>query len=318
MTEQQVLVVILKIFVFLLLAASAYWFLYEMHRFAPVKKLQEKVEELERQRLLEGDKDKAGIFEKYLDRLDGRLTQAGFKKLVPRASVEIYFLLNVLEFTLLFCFMGEGVLVPLMVAAMAVYLNRVLLDFCRYRNKKIIEGHLLEFVNMVSDYSLSESELTRVFYKCGQSLPNPLRDLLVQCHLGARSSGDTGQALSELRRGVDHFLFREIVLLLELCSRSGGDYQKVIGGCRDMVNRYLQEEKEKASVVRALIGEAAIMTAVAVYGIRTMLKEFAGGIVATGSMGEFFLQEPAGQVSLLVYTGLALAMVQVIIRFAKR
>ncbi len=318
MTNQMLVEIGLKALIFMLLLLAAYWFLQMAYRFEPVKRLKEKMDDMDRKRLLDGKEKKDSFFERYLDSLDERLTQAGVKKVIPKAAVEIYVLFNLLEFTLVFCFMKKGILIPLMVAALTVYINKFVVDLLRYRNKKKIEGQLLEFMNLVSDYSLSESEITMILYKCGLSMSNPLKRLLVNCHLAARASGNSEQALLELRRSADHFLFREILLLMELCSHSDGDYQKVINGCRDMVNRYLQEEKEKASVVRALIGEAAIMTGVAVFGVRTMLKEFAGGIVATDSMTDFFFHHPAGQVSLVVYAALALGMVQIILKFAKR
>ncbi len=318
MTQQMIVEICLKALVFILLLLAAYWFLQLAYKFEPIKRLKEKMDDMERKRLLDEEKKKDSFLERYLDSLDERLTQAGLKKVLPKATVEIYVLFNLLEFTLVFCFMKSGILIPLMVAALAVYINKFVIDLLRYRNKKKIEGQLLEFMNLVSDYSLSESEITMILYKCGLSMSNPLKRLLVNCHLTARANGNSEQALLELRRSADHFLFREILLLMELCSHSDGDYQKVINGCRDMVNRYLQEEKEKASVVRALIGEAAIMTGVAVFGIRTMLKEFAGGIVATDSMTDFFFHHPAGQVSLVVYAALALGMVQIILKFAKR
>ncbi len=84
-----------------------------------------------------------------------------------------------------------------------------------------------------------------------------------------------------------------------------------------MVNRYLKEEKEKANVVRSLVGEAALMTGVAAYGISTMLREFAGDVGFGTSMADFFFQNPVGQICLVIYAALFFAMVQVILKFAK-
>ena len=250
--------------------------------------------------------------------MDEHLTQAGIKRFLPKAGVEIYFLFNVLEFTLIFCLAGEGILVPLLTAGAAVYANKLILDLLRFKNKRITEKHLLELLNLISDYAMSESEITMILYRSGQSMPNPLKDVLTKCHMSARSSGNTEQALYELRRSIDHFLFREIILLLELCNRSDNDYQKVVNGCREMVSRYLKEEKEKASVVRSLVGEAALMTGVAVYGISTMLREFAGDVGLGHSMADFFFHNPAGRVYLLIYVGLIFAMTQVILKFARK
>ena len=85
-----------------------------------------------------------------------------------------------------------------------------------------------------------------------------------------------------------------------------------------MVNRYLKEQKEKAAVIRSLVGEAALMTGVAAYGIITMLHEFAGDAGFGHSMTDFFFYHPVGQFALIVYAALIFAMIQVILKFAKR
>lgn len=313
-----VTVVTLKIFILLFLIAGMFLLVRAVRAFDPFGKILDKVDELDRERLLDIGSGKKIFLEKYLDKLDEQLTQAGVKKFLPRAGVEVYFLFNILEFTLIFFLMGEGILIPLLTAALAVYVNKMILDLLRFRNKQITEKHLLELLNLISDYSLSESEITMILYRCGQTLPNPLKGALTKCHLSARSTGNTKLALYELRRSIDHFLFQEIILLLELCNRSGNDYQKVLNGCREMVNRYLKEEKEKTAVIRSLVGEAALMTGVAAYGIFTMLHEFAGDAGFGNSMSDFFLHNPAGQFSLIVYAALIFAMIQVILRFAKR
>ena len=307
--------IVAKVLVLLLLWAGMWFLIKAIRDYEPLQKVREKMDELDRQRLVPAA-EKSRL-QRYLDRLDEKLTQAGVKKILPRAGVEIWFLFNVLEFTLIFCLAGEGILIPLLTAFWGIYLNSLILDLLRYRNKRIAEKHLLEFLNLFSDHSLSESEITMLLYRCGQALPQPLKGVLVRCHLSARSTGDTEAALYEARRSIDHFLFQEILLLLELCSHSDNDYQKVINGCREMVSRYLKEEKEKAAVVRSLVGEAAIMTGVAAYGIATMLREFAGDAGFATGMGEFFFHHPAGQVCLLVYGALIFAMVQVILKFAK-
>ena len=311
-----VTIVVGKVLVLVLLIVGMYFLVKAIREYEVFQKLRDSLDELDRQKLLE--QHKKSFLQKMLDRLDEKLVQAGVKKYLPRAGVEIYFLLNVLEFALIFVLAGEGILIPLMFAGLAVYLNQLILDILRYRNKRITEKHLLELLNLISDYSLSESEITMILYKCGQMMPNPLKEVLTKCHLSARSTGNTAQALYELRRSIDHFLFQEIILLLELCSRSDNDYQKVIVGCREMVSRYLKEEKEKAGVVRNLVGEAALMTGVAAYGISTMLQEFAGDVGFGNSMADFFLHNSVGQICMILYLGLFFAMVQIILKFAKR
>lgn len=318
MTREIVIGIVCRGILFVLLATAMYFLVRALRGADPLKRIREKMDALDRQRLLGMDLQKQSFLERHLDKLDEQLTQAGIKRFLPKACVEIYFLFNVLEFTLIFCLAGEGILIPLMTAGLAVYVNKLIIDLLRYRNKCITEAHLLELLNLISDYAISESEITMILFRCGQSMPSPLREGLVNCHLSARSSGNSEQALFELRRSIDHFLFREIILLLELCSQSDNDYQKVVNGCREMVSRYLKEEKEKAAVVRTLIGEAALMTGVAAYGISIILHEFTADVGLGSGMADFFLHNTVGQIYLLIYMALLFAMARIILKFAKR
>ena len=308
----------MRILLFGVLAVGMYFLVKAVRDYEPAEKIRDKMDELYRRRLLKTEMQKRGFFEKNLDRLEEHLIQAGVKRFLPKVGVEFYFLFNVLEFTLIFCLSGEGILLPLLKAGAAVYANKLILDILQYRRKKVVEKHLLEFLNLVSDYSLSESEITTIFFRCGQVLPGVLGEELTKCHLSAGNTGNSEKALYELRRSIDHFLFREIILLLEVCSRSDSNYQKVINGCRNMVSRYLKEEKEKAAVVRSLVVEAALMTGVAVYGISTMLREFADSAGLGNSMMDFFFHNGAGQICLIIYLSLCFAMLQAILKFAKR
>ncbi len=308
----------MKIVLYVLLAAGMYFLVRAVRDYEPAGKIREKIDELYRRRLMNTKLEKRGVLEKYLDRLEEHLVQAGIKRIFPKLSVEFYFLFNVVEFTLVFCLSGAGILVPLLKAGAAIYMNKMILDILRYRRRKVVEKHLLAFLNLVSDYSLSESEVTTIFFRCGQLMPGVLREALTKCHLSAANTGNSEKALCELRRSIDHFLFQEIILLLEVCSLGDSDYRKVINGCRGMVSRYLKEEKEKMSVVRSLVIEALLMTGVAVYGIGTMLKEFGGGTGSGNGMVDFFFHSGAGQICLIIYLFLCFAMLQAILKFAKR
>lgn len=318
MTWMSLISIIIKVLIFLLLAVSMYFLVINIRKFDPIKRLQEAVDEMDRQRIIGSSEEKKGFFERFMDRLDEQLTQAGIKRFLPKATVETYFLINIIEFAAVFYLAGDGIFLPFLCAGTAVCLNKLLLDLLRFRNRKVTENHLLELLNMISDCSLSENEITMILYQTGQRMPSPLKEALISCHVRARSTGNLSRALYDLRRSIPHPLFQEMILLLELCSNSDNEYQKVVNGCRGMVNRYLKEEKEKAAVVRSLFIEAGIMTLIAFYGISTMLTEFAGDAGFGNSMWDFFLHYPVGQLCLAIYLVLFFCMVQVILRFARR
>ena len=313
-----VVIDLIKGAVFVLLFTAMFFLVRSIRRFDPLKKIQEQMEGWERQRLLEHGASHTGWLERLLDKLDRNLTQAGIKRYIPKGTAEVFFLWCAVEFVVVFMCFSEGVMVPFMAGIAVVYINILLIDILRFKNHRITENHMLAMLCSISDLALTENEITMILYQTGQRMPYPLKEALINCHLTARNTGDTQKAFYELRRSIDHPLFREVVLLLELAAKNDSDYQKVVDGCRGMVHRYLKEEKEKMTVVRNLLVEAGIMTLIAIYGISTMVYGFAVDAGVTGGMKEFLLQNPAGQVCLLLYGLLFFGMIQVIFKFAKR
>ena len=72
-----------------LLVAGMYLLLKVIREYDPLQKLREKVDDLDRQRVLGAEIEKKGFLERYLNRLDEHLTQAGVKRFLPKACVEI-------------------------------------------------------------------------------------------------------------------------------------------------------------------------------------------------------------------------------------
>ena len=97
---------LLKGVLFVLLLLGMNFFVKVIREYGPIQKLREKVDDIDRQRVLGTENEKKRFLERYLDRLDEHLTQAGIKRFLPKAGVEIYFLFNVLEFTLIFSLIG--------------------------------------------------------------------------------------------------------------------------------------------------------------------------------------------------------------------
>ena len=83
---------LLKGVLFVLLLLGMYFLVKVIREYGPIQKLREKVDDIDRQRVLGTETEKKRFLERYLDRLDEHLTQAGIKRFLPKAGVEIYFL----------------------------------------------------------------------------------------------------------------------------------------------------------------------------------------------------------------------------------
>lgn len=303
--------------IFLLLFAAMYFLLKSIAAYDPLEKFRTSVNRWEKKRVLGNGKEKRNP-ERFFDALDEQVEQAGLKRMFPKAATEAVLLFCIVEYVLIFHLVGKNMIVSFAAAGGAMLVNRLVLDALRYRNMKITEKHLLELLNLISDHSLVENEITLLLYRAGRSMPYPIGDALQKCHMDAKSNGDTQTALYELRRSINHPVFREIILLLELCGQSNNDYQSIINDCRNIVHRYLQEEQKKASVILQLLGEAAAFTIIALYTLAEMIKGFAADAGLQGGLSEFFLHTTAGQFTLAAYGILVLLMLRTILKFSER
>lgn len=303
--------------IFLLLFVSVYYLHQIIVAHNPIKLFQQTVVNWEKQRLFSGNRKK-GYFEKFLDNLDEQIEQAGIKRLFPRAATEIFCIFCAIEFVLVFNFASNSISKSFVTACAAILLNKLWIDALRYRNMKVTDKHLLELLNFISDYSMFEQELTLILYRAGRNLPYPLGNMLQKCHIDAQSNGDTKIAYYELRRSINHPIFREVMLLLEFCSQSNGDYPKVINDCRNIVHRYLQEEQKKATTIKQLLGEAVLLIVIALYTLAEMISSFAADAGFHGGLFDFFINTSIGQITLVIYFILALMMFYTILKFGER
>jgi len=151
--------------VFVLLFTAMFFVVRSIRNFDPIKKIQEQMEDWERQRLLENGKSHTGWLERLLEKLDRNLTQAGIKRYVPKGTAEVFFLCCAAEFVLVFLCFGEGIVVPFMAGVAAIYVNILLIDILRFKNRRMTENHLLSMLNSISDLALTENEITMILYQ---------------------------------------------------------------------------------------------------------------------------------------------------------
>ena len=143
--------------VFVLLFTAMFFVVRSIRKFDPIKKIQEQMEDWERQRLLENGKSHTGWLERLLEKLDRNLTQAGIKRYVPKGTAEVFFLCCAAEFVLVFLCFGEGIVVPFMAGVAAIYVNILLIDILRFKNRRMTENHLLSMLNSISDLALTDA-----------------------------------------------------------------------------------------------------------------------------------------------------------------
>ena len=153
-------------------------------------------------RRLSEEEKKKGIL-----KLERYLYNSGLKRQYPLLSAEIYLLLMVSVAGagfLLMTLLGGGFLMRVAALCCGPLLLWLVLYVKSFRNYKRIENNLLVFLNLLGGFSITDSELTSIFYKVSRFVDPPLCNLLEDCYFETQTTGDAAGALENLMERVEH------------------------------------------------------------------------------------------------------------------
>lgn len=238
-----------------------------------------------------------GYFEKKLYQLEQRYIYSGISRKLPGISVEIWLLLIFLTAAGVYivCFIITRAFFKSLII-MGVYIGLIFLleSFLIIRNYKSVDKELINFLNMISNFSLTNGEITSIFHKIARYLTQPLQAELEDCYYRAYTTGDNREALQELNTRIEHPMFKEIITNLISCISYSANYKEVINTFRDIIR-----EEQKGQKDRRTIGATAISTMVMMTMGLLLSVYIADGMIQS-SIWRIFVNTPGGNIALAV------------------
>lgn len=181
-----------------------------------------------------------------LSRIDEILNYSGIKEKIPWLTTELFIVLALLliaivsTIVLLTFGLIQGLLSAVIIAA-AIRLSIVLLSIYR---SKLIDEQLLQFMNIIDNFSKTSNDIIDIFEKASLYIQNPLRNQIYQAVQKARNSGSKEIALKDLQDNVKNKHFKMLVRNLDISSNFESNYSDIVEDCRGVFHGYIRSQKE--------------------------------------------------------------------------
>lgn len=234
-------------------------------------------EEEERLQQEVGNREKKNVF--YC--MDETLYHAGIKEKLPWITVEILILfVGVVMFTVLFIVSKltgtfvMGVAAALLVLTAAVATLKLM---CYIRNRKVEEG-LLQFANLIENYSRTSDDIVGIFGKVYWYLEEPLRSTVAECYSEAATTGDFSKACSRLTKVIGNRQLTNLLNNLEICSRHEANYEAVTKANKKIIRDYITEKELRREMANSARMQVVVLVVIGIM-IISMLNSMTNGIL---------------------------------------
>lgn len=186
----------------------------------------------------------------WLARVDEELAYSGIKEKIKWMTTELYLIIVMVITAITTTVVAVNINVWYgLVAGVAVVVifKFVLMLMVNSRNKRT-ESIMLQFMNIVDNFSKTSDDLINILEKSSKYIDEPLSSQIYDAVIEAKNTGDTLLALQELQEKVKNKHFKVLIRNLEISSRFETNYSDIIEDCRDIFHNYIRTEKEKRSL----------------------------------------------------------------------
>lgn len=238
------------------------------------------------------------FLEKLLEKPERQFIYSGIGRKFPGVTIEIW--------TLMLIFSAAGVYVLSFmitreivkaICIMMVYIGLVKLleSFLVLRNYKAVDSELLQFLELISNFSPTNGEITAVFMQSAKYLKEPLKTELVECYYDAYTSGDTKSALEALEEQVENPMFKDIINNIVICLNYSANYQEVISSSRKTIREEQRAREERKSLARESVISMLLLSV-----LLTFALSIADGLLAHKSIWVVLFQTTVGKIALVL------------------
>lgn len=186
----------------------------------------------------------------WLARVDEELAYSGIKEKIKWMTTELYLIIVMIitAITTTVVAVNINVWYGLVAGVAVVVLFKLALMLMVNSRNKRTEAIMLQFMNIVDNFSKTSDDLINILEKSSKYIDEPLSSQIYDAVIEAKNTGDTLLALQELQEKVKNKHFKVLIRNLEISSRFETNYSDIIEDCRDIFHNYIRTEKEKRSL----------------------------------------------------------------------
>ena len=261
---------------------------------------EKRIREEERLQKEQGNREKKNVF--Y--RMDEVLLRTGIRDKVPFLTVELLILLGSMFFLFVLMVITKwtgsfilGIAVSILLYILALEIVKLLLR----RRRKKVEDNILQFANLLENYSRTSDDIVSIFHKIAIYLEEPLRSAIEKCYIETIATGDFAVACNHLDIRIGNRHFSDLLANIEICSRHRANYEEVIRGNKEIIRKYLSERDVRAELARNARIEITVILLIGIIMLPLINDIMSGALfqILIGSIfGNFLL---TGMVVILLY-----------------
>lgn len=186
----------------------------------------------------------------WLARLDEELAYSGIKEKIKWMTTELYIIIEVIFLALVITIVTTltNVWYGVVSLALAFIALKLVLSLTIYQRNKKTEAIMLQFMNIIDNFSKTSDDLITIIEKSSRYIEEPLSTQIYDAVIEAKNTGDTLSALQQLQDRVKNKHFKVLIKNLEITSRYESNYSEIIEDCRELFHDYLRTEKEKRTI----------------------------------------------------------------------
>ena len=186
----------------------------------------------------------------WLMKLDLMILQSGIRDKLKWLSSEIFMIIVVVTTSIVWIvgIVLHGLLIGFMLGVMNAMLYIVILLVLAYFRGRKVEMGLLQFMNIVDNFSKSSDDIIQIMERTCGYIDDPLSTQIYDAVVEARNTGDASGPLNSLQERVGNRYFQLLIRNLETSSRFETNYSAIIEDCRESFHDYIANEKEKRAI----------------------------------------------------------------------
>lgn len=230
---------------------------------------------------------------KFLTKVDLIIVRSGLNIIFPFISTETYMIGTfVLALGVFLCIQAfSNIVFALIGILIVIIISYLILYFSSGYNYKKTEKIIVNFANLLENYSKTTDDIISIFQKVLPYTENPVRMALEECCTAALTTGQVSVSLFQLSNKIEHEKFKELIRNLEICSRYEANYAEIISESRRNLREYIaakEKRKEmknssKVDILLLLIAAVVILKVVSQLGegsmITVLTSSFIGNII---------------------------------------
>lgn len=284
------------IFLCLAFAFSGAFYLLQKSKLI-TKKLKEAYQSMDAASLQRARENKRGlVFQEgkkrgWLDKYEHLFLYSGLKRRFPSITVEIWSVCILLSSAGAYgvaLLIGKDWFLSILAMAGDIFILIFLEMLLAMKNYKAVDSNLMEFLNLLGNYSITAGEVTGVFHQISRYLEEPLQSALDECYYEAQTSGNTDIALLALADKIEHPKFKELISSIEVCARYSADFSLVVSNSRKII-----QDAARARQERKALASEALVNIFLISVLSVVLLVIADQLVE-GSIWSIMLHTPIG------------------------